>query len=111
MSPELLGQLERIAEMGIGLIPLAGIRSHFVFERGGFVVLVERRGEGFGGVGSPGKLVEGHGFAALVRRAGKDWFVARDGEWRAEPGEAAEARRLFTDLKAVIENTGGPHSS
>jgi hypothetical protein len=56
-------------------------------------------------------LVEGHGFAALVRRAGQDWFVARDGEWRAEPGEAAEARRLFTDLKAVIENTGGPHSS
>jgi hypothetical protein len=102
MSPETLARLERIASLGIGLIPAAEIGTHFIFERGGFVVLVERRGDGFGGIGSPGKLVEGHGFAALVRRGEEDWFIARGGQWRAGPGEAEEARRLFTDLKAAL---------
>lgn len=102
MDAGLLERLERIARLGIGLIPAPEITTHFLFERGGFVVLVERRGGGFGGIGSPGKLVEGHGFAALVRRGGEDWFVARDGQWRAEAGEAEAARRLFTDLKAAL---------
>ncbi|MGB9611755.1 MAG: hypothetical protein ACPL7M_12345 [Bryobacteraceae bacterium] len=111
MSPELLQKLERIAALDIGLIPAAGISTHFVFERGGFVVLVERRGMDFGGIGSPGKLVEGHGFAALVRRGGQDWFVARGAQWPATPEEAAAARKLFTDLKAVLESGSGSHSS
>ncbi len=104
MNGETLRRLERIAELGIGLIPLAGLSSHFVFERGGCVVLVERRGEAFGQAGSPGKLVEGHGFAALVRRDGCDWFVAQGGRWRAEPEEARQARELFTQLKAILES-------
>ncbi len=111
MSPETLRQLERIAELGIGLIPAAGVGSHFLFERGGFVVVVERRGEAFGRAGSPGKLVEGHGFAALVRRDDGDWFVARDGRWPAAPEEAESARRLFTELKAVLESQPAPETS
>ncbi|MCS7042386.1 MAG: hypothetical protein NZR01_06300 [Bryobacteraceae bacterium] len=102
MDPQILERLERIAGLGISLIPAPEITTHFLFERDGFVVLVERRGEGFGGIGSPGKLVEGHGFAALVRRGSEDWFVARGSEWRAQPGEAEAARKLFTDLKAAL---------
>jgi len=102
MTGDTLRRLERVAELGIGLAPVAGISSHFVFERGGYVVLVERKGDGFGEAGSPGKLVEGHGFAALVRRGGSDWWVARGAEWEAPAEEAEAARRLFTDLKAAL---------
>ena len=104
MSPETLRQLERIGALGIGLIPAGGVATHFLFERAGFVVLVERRGDGFGRVGSPGKLVEGHGFAALVRRGGADWFVAKGGEWPASAGEAESARQLLTQLKTILES-------
>lgn len=111
MSPETLRQLEQIGGLGIGLIPAAGVSGHFLLERGGFVVLVERRGEGFGRVGSPGKLVHGHGFAALVRRDGADWFVAKGGEWPAAAAEAESARQLFTQLKAVLESRAAPETS
>jgi hypothetical protein len=104
MQGDLEGQLERIAAAEIELIPAAEVSSHFLFTRDGCVVLVERRGEGFGEVGSPGKLVERGGFAALVRREGQDWWVGKGEERRAEPGEAEAARRLFTDLKAALTN-------
>lgn len=111
MKAETLRQLERIAELGIGLIPAAGVSSHFLFERGGFVVLVERRGEGLGQAGSPGKLVEGHGFAALVKRDGSDWFVAQGSQWPAAPEEARQARELFTQLKGILESQPGAETS
>lgn len=111
MSPETRKQLEQISALGIGLIPSAGVNTHFLFERAGFVVLVERRGDGFGRVGSPGKLVEGHGFAALVRRGEEDWFVAKQGQWPAQAGEAQSARHLFTQLKAILESQEAPQTS
>lgn len=104
MNGIVLAQLERMAAAGIEMIPAAGVGTHFVFARAGCVVLVERRGEGFGGVGSPGLLVEEGGFAALVRRGDEDWFVGKGLERRAEAGEAAAARQLFTDLKEAIDN-------
>lgn len=106
MQEGLLGQLERIAAAGIEMIPAAEAGPYFVFAREGCVVLVERRGEGFGAVGSPGKLVEQGGFAALVRRGGEDWWVGKGEERRAGAGEAEAARRLFTDLKAALTNHG-----
>lgn len=106
MQEELVGQLERIAAAGIELIPAAEVGSHFLFAREGCVVLVERRGEGFGAVGSPGKLVEQGGFAALVRRGSEDWWVGKGEERRAGVEEAEAARRLFTDLKAALTNHG-----
>lgn len=104
MGEEVLRQLERMAAAGIEMIPAAEVGSHFVFAREGCVVLVERRGEGFGAVGSPGRLVEEGGFAALVRRNGEDWWVSKGEERRAEAGEAEAARQLFTDLKAALNN-------
>lgn len=95
-------QLEKIAAAGIVMIPTPDVPTHFVFSRDGCVVLVERRGEGFGSVGSPGQLTEKGGFAALVERDGAAWFVAKGGEWKAVAGEAAAARRLFTDLRTAL---------
>lgn len=102
MDTHVHSQLERLAAAGIQLIAAPGVSTHFVFERDGCVVLVERRGEGFGAVGSPGLLALRGGFAALVQREGVDWFVGKHLERPAEGGEAAAARRLFTDLKAAL---------
>jgi hypothetical protein len=102
VTPLVLMQLEKIAAAGIVLIPAPESPAHFVFSRDGCVVLVERRGEGFGSIGSPGQLTEKGGFAALVNRDGVAWFVAKGGEWRAVSGEAEAARRLFTDLRTAL---------
>jgi hypothetical protein len=102
MDPNLLARLERIAGAGIQLLPTPEVPTHFVFEREGCVVLVERREAGFGPVGSPGLLVEQGGFAALVEREGRQWFVWKGGEREASPAEASAARRLFTELKTIL---------
>ncbi|MBL0160641.1 MAG: hypothetical protein IPP47_26695 [Bryobacterales bacterium] len=102
VTPLVLMQLEKIAAAGIVMIPTPEVPTHFVFSRDGCVVLVERRGEGFGSVGSPGQLTEKGGFAALVERDGAAWFVAKGGEWKAVSGEAAAARRLFADLRTAL---------
>ncbi len=101
MDPELLATLERLAALGTQILPLPSLTSHFVFERDGCVVLVERKGESFGAVGSPGKLVDA-GFAALIERDGRHLFVHKGQEWPAEPSEVSAARRLFTDLKTTL---------
>jgi hypothetical protein len=101
MNPALLQQLERISSAGIQLLPVPQISTHFVFERHGCVVLVERRGEGFGAVGSPGMLSD-KGFGALVERAGSVYFVWKGEERKAAPEEAQAARRLFTDLREIL---------
>lgn len=101
MTQETLAQLERIAALGIRILPLAEIQTHFVFERDGCAVLVERRGEGFGAAGGPGLLTDS-GFAALVERDERPWFIGKTVKREATPGEAVAARRLFTDLKSVL---------
>jgi hypothetical protein len=102
MDDQLIAKLEKIAAAGIQLLPTPEVPSHFVFERGGCVVLVERRGGGFGAVGSPGLLVEQGGFAALVERSGQSWFVWKGGERQADPAEAQTARQLFTELQTIL---------
>lgn len=102
MDASLIGKLERMAAAGIQLLPTPEVPTHFVFERDGCVVLVERRGEGFGAVGSPGLLVEQGGFAALVERGGRSYFVWKGGEREAQQSEASAARRLFTELRTIL---------
>jgi hypothetical protein len=101
VNPALLTSLERLAAAGIRILPVPQIATHFVLERAGCVVLVERNEEGFGGVGSPGSLSD-KGFAALVTRDGRDWFVGRDETRAATPEDAAEARRLYRDLREIL---------
>ena len=101
LSPALISQLERLAAAGVQMVPLPELATYFVLEREGCVVLVERRGEGFGAIGSPGVLIEG-GFAALVARNGKDWLVGKSEARAASGGEAAAARRLYRDLRNIL---------
>lgn len=101
MDDVLLAQFERILEAGIQLLPTTQIPNHFVFERNGCVVLVERRETGFGGIGSPGLLTE-RGFEALVEVDGRDVFVFKGEVRAAEPGQADAARSLLKDLKQAL---------
>jgi hypothetical protein len=100
--------LERLAASGIQLLPAVEITTHYVFERDGFVALVERTPTGFGGVGSAG-ILTGKGFAALVQRGDRSYFVAKNFEQEAEPGQVNALRRFSADLKAALyQPTGLP---
>ena len=95
-------QLQRLAERGIQLLPAVEITSHFIFERDGFVALVERKGHGFGNIGAPGLLVEQGGFAALVWRGSEAWFVSRGFEQRASDEQVASIRNFADDLEYAL---------
>jgi hypothetical protein len=95
-------QLQRLAERGIQLLPAVEITTHFIFERDGFVALVERKQDSFGNIGTPGLLVEQGGFAALVWRAGEPWFVARGFEQRATPEQVTSIRSFANDLEYAL---------
>jgi hypothetical protein len=101
MNPELLAKLQRIAEAGIELLPVAEAPNHFVFTRDGMAVLVERRGGGFGGIGSPGRITE-RGFEPMVFAGGRQAFVFKGREEAATAVEADAARRLLADLKPAL---------
>jgi hypothetical protein len=91
---------ERLAAAGIDLLP-AELTTHFLFVRGGFVSLVERRDRGFGSIGAPGLLIE-QGFAALVWRGGEAFFVGRGYERRAEAAEVAALREFDRELRECL---------
>jgi hypothetical protein len=93
--------LERLAAAGIQLLPTVEITTHYVFERDGFVALVERTPEGFGGIGSPG-LLTGRGFAALIRRGDRSYFVGKDFEQESSPEQVESILRFSTDLRAAL---------
>ena len=94
--------LERLAAAGIQLLPAVEITTHCVFERDGFVALVERTSNGFGGVGSAG-ILTGNGFAALIQRGERFYFVARNFEREAPPDEVTALRSFSSDLKIALD--------
>jgi len=94
-------KLEQLVAAGIQLLPATEITTHYIFERDGFVALVERSGEGFGGVGSAG-ILTGNGFAALVRRGERSYFVARNFQQEAKPEQVEALRSFSADLSAVL---------
>ena len=99
----MLEKLEKLAAAGIELIPAVQITTHFIFQRDGFVALVERRGDGFGGVGSSGLLTENGGLAPLVWRGEAAYFVGKGFEHPAMPDEVMRLRAFAADLRAAIE--------
>lgn len=100
-------KLERLVAAGIQLLPTVEITTHYVFERDGFVALVERRAEGFGGIGSAGRLTE-KGIAPLVLRGTASFFVAKGFEQPATAEEVDRIRRFQADLKyALSESAAG----
>lgn len=101
MNPQLLSQLEKIAAAGIQILPVTQIPNHVVFERDGLAVLVERKGDGFGGIGSPG-LISDKGFEPLVDMDGRSVFVFKGNVREPEPGQVESARSLLHDLKCAL---------
>ena len=97
-------KLERLVAAGIQLLPAVEITNHFVFERDGFVALVERRGNGFGGIGSAGRLTE-KGIAPLVVRGEASYFVAKGYEQLASLDEVEQIRRFQADLKFALSES------
>ena len=93
-------KLERLAAAGIQLLPAVEIATHYVFERDGYVALVERTADGFGGVGSAG-ILTGNGFAAWVQRGPRSYFVAKNFEQEAGPEQVEALRRFSADLRAA----------
>ncbi len=83
------------------MLPAVEIPTHYVFARDGFVALVDRTPTGFGGVGSAG-ILTGKGFAALVQRGARSYFVAKNFEQEAQPEQVDALRRFSADLKAAL---------
>jgi hypothetical protein len=95
-------RIEKLAAAGIQIIS-AGVTSHFILERDGFVAFVERKGDEFGNVGAPGLMTE-KGFAALVWRGGRAFFIARGLEVVATDAQVEGIRLFSRDLEAVLSS-------
>jgi hypothetical protein len=89
-------RLEKLQAAGIQIIA-AGVTSHFILERDGFVAFVERKGDEFGNIGAPGLMTD-KGFAALIWRGERAYFVARGFEQAATDAEVENIRRFSSDL-------------
>lgn len=99
MPPEYI--LENLAGAGINLLPI-DLDRHFLFEREGFVALVERRrGDGLGNVGAAGLLTE-TGLAPLVWRGDLPAFAGKAGDRPATPEQVEALRRFQSDLESAI---------
>jgi hypothetical protein len=94
--------LERLLAANIQVVPLSVSDRFVVFERQGFVALVERTEHGFGSIGSAGKLTE-QGFATLVFKNGEPFFVAKHFEIAALEQDIQNLRAFQTDLEAALK--------
>jgi hypothetical protein len=92
---------ERLVAANIQLLPMSIGQRHVVFERGGFVALVERNDTGFGSIGGAGVLTE-KGFAPLVWRGDQAYFVARGFEKAAEGDEIERLRAFQCELESAL---------
>ncbi len=93
--------LQRLVDANIQLLPTTQITTHFVFERDGFVSLVERKPDGFGRVGTPGLLTE-KGFSALLWRGENAFFVGKGTEQPATPEQVELIRKFTADLELAL---------
>jgi hypothetical protein len=93
--------LERLVAANIQILPVSVGPRHIVFERGGFVALVERTEQGLGSIGSAGMLTE-HGFAPLVSKHGQQSFVAKNFEQAATADDVQRLRSFQSDLQAAL---------
>ena len=96
----MIERLEKIAAAGIQIVP-AEISSHFLFERDGFVALVERKEDSFGSIGSSGLMTD-RGLAVLVWRGPKAFFVVRGFQQEATSEQVAQLRAFAADLRNAL---------
>lgn len=92
--------LERLAASEINLLPI-DLDRHYMFERDGFVALVEKRGDGFGAVGAAGLLTQS-GLAPLVWRGDSPVFITRTSALDATQEQISSLRAFQSDLENAI---------
>jgi hypothetical protein len=105
LTPEILAKFERLIAVRIQLLPTVEVAKHFVFERDGYIALVERRDAGFGGIGAAGMLADG-GFAALVHRDDGAFFVGKGFEKLATDEQVQGVRAFQADLERALSAVG-----
>jgi hypothetical protein len=94
--------LDQLVAAGINLLPITEIENHWVFEREGFIALVERtKANGLGRIGAPGLLTE-RGMAVLVERGGRHLFVAKEVEVEASADQVVALRAFARDLEGAL---------
>lgn len=92
--------LALLTNVRIQLLPIE-LDTHYLFERDGFVALVERRKRGFGNVGAAG-LLTATGLAPLVWRGEHAVFVGKGGSHDATQEQVEALRRFQTDLETIL---------
>lgn len=93
-------QFEKLVAAGIQIIP-AEIATHVIFERDGFVALVERREDSFGNIGAAGLMTE-RGFGALIWRGDQPFFVGKGFEQPASAEQVEKIRAFASDLERAL---------
>src|SRR4051812_39346628 len=94
-------KFEKLVAANIQLLPLVEIHTHFVFERDGFAALVERVKDGFGRIGTAGRMSD-KGIAPLLWKNGSPFFVAKGFEEPATQENIEALRRFQADLTAAL---------
>lgn len=74
---------------------------HIVLGRDGFVLLVERKDDGFGNIGGAGLLTDA-GFAVLTWKGEEPHFIARGADVPGTPGQVESLRRFERDVHAAL---------
>ncbi|MBZ5608664.1 MAG: hypothetical protein LAP38_10425 [Acidobacteriia bacterium] len=97
-------QLESLAAAGIHIVP-SEIASHLIVERDGFVAFIERREHGLCNIGAPGLATE-QGFAALVWRGERAFFVGKGFEQPASEQQVQDLRAFANDLEKAVLGRG-----
>ena len=94
-------KFQKLVDANIQLLPLPEITTHFVFERDGFIALVERAQDSFGRIGAAG-LLSDKGMAALLWKNGSPFFVAKGFEQPATESDISHLGLFERDLEAAL---------
>jgi hypothetical protein len=94
-------KFQKLVDANIQLLALPEITTHFVFERDGFIALVERVKDTFGKIGAAG-LLSDSGMAALVWKNGSAFFVAKGFQHPATECDIERLRLFQRDLEAAL---------
>ena len=94
-------KFQKLVDANIQLLALPEITTHFVFERDGFIALVERVKDTFGRIGSAG-LLSDKGMAALVWKNGSAFFIAKGFQQPATESDIEQLRLFQRDLEAAL---------
>ena len=94
-------KFQKLVDANIQLLPLPEITTHFVFERDGFIALVERVKDAFGRIGAAG-LLSDKGMAPLLWKDGCPFFVAKGFERAASESDIERLRLFQRDLESAL---------